>query len=65
MYSYELLDKLKIWENFATSLHWLTLYKKGLDTLDHYLDDFILAGKGGSQDCAIRMTQFTSLTKEI
>lgn len=47
-------------------LHWLTQYKTGLDTLDHYLiDDFIFAGKGGSQDCAILMTQFTSLTKEI
>lgn len=55
----------KIWETFATFLHWLTQYKTGLDTLDHYLDDFIFAGKGGSQDCAILMTQFTSLTKEI
>lgn len=55
----------KLWETFATFLHWLTQYKTGLDTLDHYLDDFIFAGKGGSQDCAILMTLFTSLTKEI
>lgn len=63
MYSYGLLYKLKIWETFATSLHQLTLYKKGLDTLDHYLDDFIFAGKEGSRDCAILMSHFYS--KEI
>lgn len=55
----------KIWETFATFLHWLTQYKTGLDTLDHYIDGIIFAGMGGSQDCAILMTQFTSLTKEI
>lgn len=46
-------------------MHWLTQYKTGLDTLDPYLDNFIFAGKGGSPDCAILMTQFTSLTNEI
>lgn len=25
-------------------LHWLTGFKVGLTTLDHYLDDFIFAG---------------------
>ena len=31
----------KIWETFATSLHWLTSFKSGINTFDHYLDDFI------------------------
>ena len=55
----------KIWETFATFLHWLAESKSGINTLDHYLDDFIFAGKMGSQDCAILMSQFMMLTGEI
>lgn len=55
----------KIWETFATFLHWLTHFKSGLNTLDHYLDDFIFAGRCGTQECAILMSTFSSLAKEI
>ena len=45
----------KIWETFATFLHLLTRYNSGLNTLDHYLDDFMFVGRSGSQDCATFM----------
>ena len=45
--------------------HFPALVKSGINTLDHYLDDFIFAGKMGSQDCAILMSQFMMLTGEI
>lgn len=55
----------KIWETFATFLHWLTQFKSGLNTSDHYLDDFIFAGRCGSQECGILMSTFSHLAKEI
>ena len=55
----------KIWETFATFLHWLTETKAGLSTLDHYLDDFIFAGEKNSEDCKKLMDRFRSLCYEI
>jgi hypothetical protein len=55
----------KIWETFATFLHWLTQHKSGINTLNHYLDGFIFAGRCNSQDCAILMSTFSSLAEEI
>lgn len=55
----------KIWEKFEKVLHWLIQYMSGLNTLDHYLDDFIFVGRSGSQDFATLMFQFESLTREM
>ncbi|XP_062578413.1 uncharacterized protein LOC134240321 isoform X1 [Saccostrea cucullata] len=55
----------KIWETFATFLHWLPEFRTGLETLDHYLDDFIFAGKGGTSECSRLMENFKSVTTDI
>ena len=40
-----------IFENFSTFVHWLTVKQSGLQSMEHYLDDFIFAGKAGTSDC--------------
>lgn len=36
-----------------------------MNTLDHYLDDFIFVGRSGSQDCVTLMFQFESLASKM
>jgi hypothetical protein len=36
-----------------------------LDTLDHYLDDFIFAGANGSGNCALLMDVFKNICQEL
>ena len=55
----------KIWEEFATFPHWLTSFKSGLNTLDHYFDDYIFVGERDTGDCAKLMHCFKDLTSEI
>lgn len=35
----------EVLQEFATFLQWIVEKKKGLSTIDHYLDDFIFAGE--------------------
>jgi hypothetical protein len=53
--------------NFAVLffLHWVVQSKTDLDTLDHYLDDFIFAGANGSGNCALLMDAFKSICQEL
>lgn len=55
----------KIWETFANFLQWLTQKRSGLETLDHYLDDFILAGKIGTNNCEKLMSEFDNICTEL
>ena len=52
-------------EMFSTFLHWLTQKEAGLNTLDHYLDDFFLAGKTESNECEHLMATFTRICKTL
>ena len=54
-----------IFEKFATFLHWLVTFKSGLNTLDHYLDDFIFACKRGSEHCQQLMHTFINISEEL
>ena len=54
-----------LFETFATFLHWVVQSKTDLDTLDHYLDDFIFAGANGSGNCALLMDAFKSICQEL
>ena len=36
----------RLFESFSTFLHWYVEQQSGLNTLDHYLDDFFLCRKG-------------------
>lgn len=50
----------KIWETFATFQQRFTQFMSGLNTLDHFLDDFVFAGRCCIQDYAILMSTFVT-----
>lgn len=50
----------KIWETFATFQQRFTQFMLGLNTLDHFLDDFVFAGRCCSQEYAILMSTFVT-----
>ena len=52
-------------QKFSTFLHWLVQIKSGIDTLDHYLDDFIFAGEALTNDCEILMNTFLNISEEL
>ena len=54
-----------LFEKFATFLHWLIVFKSNVPTIDHYLDDFIFAGKKGSGDCEKLVSTFESSCNEL
>ena len=54
-----------LFEKFSTFLHWLVQIKYGIDTLDHYLDDFIFAGEALTNDCEILMNTFLKISEEL
>lgn len=46
----------KIFEKFAVFLEWAIKQRTGLDTVHHYLDDFIFAGGANNHHCNHLMT---------
>ena len=54
-----------LFEKFATMLHWAVTSYSGIDTLDHYLDDFIFIGSSLSNDCAVLMHTFKSISASL
>jgi hypothetical protein len=44
-------------------LHWLVEKKSGSKNLDHYLDDFILAGEENSNNCQMLMNCFLKICR--
>jgi hypothetical protein len=54
-----------LFEKFSTFLHWLVQIKSGINTLDHYLDDFIFAGEALANDCEILMNTFLKISEEL
>ena len=54
-----------IFEKFATFIEWVVMVKSKEKTLDHYLDDFLFAGKDGSETCARLMRTFGEVCEEI
>lgn len=53
------------WESFSTFLEWCTKVKSQNDSVKHYLDDWIFAGKAGTNDCVELMSHFRELCLEI
>ncbi|KAK3108908.1 hypothetical protein FSP39_018419 [Pinctada imbricata] len=51
----------KLWENFSTFLEWYLRKKVGLDTVHHYLDDFLFMGKHDTNECTKLMTEFVTI----
>lgn len=54
-----------LFEKFSSFIHWVVKNETQLDTLDHYLDDFIFAGGISSNDCYILMTKFLEVAQEM
>lgn len=54
-----------IFETFSTFLHWLIVQKSGLNSLDHYLDDFIFMGEQSTNNCTTLMNCFANICKEL
>jgi hypothetical protein len=48
-------------EPFSSFLHRLVQYTSGIETLDHYLDDFIFAWSESNNNCKILMDTFIIL----
>lgn len=43
-------------EKFSSFLEWLLKQKSGLQSIVHYLDDFLLGGSVDTSDCEVAMT---------
>ena len=54
-----------LFETFSTFLQWLVSQKSGRYSLDHLLDDFIMAGSRGSGVCQNLVDVFESTCKEL
>ncbi|XP_033750856.1 uncharacterized protein LOC117335049 [Pecten maximus] len=55
----------RYFENFSTFLHWLVIYRSGINSLDHYLDDFLFAGKRESGNCEALMLCFSGICEDF
>ena len=40
-----------LFEKFSSFFEWVLRFKSGKESIEHYLDDFLLAGKAGSGEC--------------
>lgn len=54
-----------LFEKFATMLHWAVTSYSGINTLDHYLDDFIFIGPSSSDHCYILMNTFLDISNQL
>ena len=54
-----------LFEKISTFLHWAVSWVSKKDTLDHYLDDFILAGQHDTDDCQKLIETFTLVCNEL
>lgn len=54
-----------LFEKFSTFLHKTVARETGLDSLDHYLDDFLFAGGANTHNCRILMDAFLEVASEM
>lgn len=54
-----------LFEKFAKMLHWAVVNQSSIDTLDHYLDDFIFIGPSDSDNCSVLMHTFSKICDTI
>lgn len=54
----------RAWEAFATFLNWLVVDRFS-KYVDHYLDDFFFAGPPQANDCAMLMSHFQDICKDV
>lgn len=54
-----------LFEKFSTFVHWVVKSKAGLDSMDHYLDDFIFAGNAITDNCEVLVETFLHVSQEL
>ena len=54
-----------VFEKFSTFLHWLTVQKCDLNTMEHYLDDFFFAGPPNTTQCHRLMSCFEAVCADL
>jgi len=54
-----------LFEKFSSFLEWAIRFKSGKESIEHYLDDFLLAGKAGSGESLHLMNIFRSICSDI
>ncbi|XP_061485677.1 uncharacterized protein LOC133386068 [Rhineura floridana] len=54
-----------LFERFSTFLEWAIKRRTGMDSVVHYLDDFLFVGGAGTGECLHLMAQFQDLTEEL
>lgn len=54
-----------LFEKFATFLEWSVRHKYQNGCIEHYLDDFLMAGKSGSRDCEVLMSTFRDICTNL
>ncbi|VDH91303.1 Hypothetical predicted protein [Mytilus galloprovincialis] len=55
----------KLFNTFANFLQWVVERQSGLNSIDHYLDDFIFMGAENTNDCLVLMDTFTNVCNEL
>ena len=55
----------RIFTRFADSLQWICMKVGGVANIQHYLDDFLLIGPGGSDKCQTDLTQCLALCAQL
>ena len=54
-----------LFEKFSSFLEWAIRFKSRKESIEHYLDDFLLARKAGSGECLHLMNIFRSICSDI
>jgi hypothetical protein len=52
-------------EKCSTFLEWAIKFKSGKTSVEHFLDDFLLAGKSGTGDCWQLMDHFRIICEDL
>lgn len=52
-------------EAFSTFLHWSVCLQPGVDSVVHYLDDFLFVGPASDTRCAVLLCNFQLMTKSF
>ena len=54
-----------LFEKFSTFLEWAVRTSSRKEEIEHYLDDFLLAGRVGTKDCEFLMSSFRQVCSEL
>ncbi|XP_053575778.1 uncharacterized protein LOC128665045 [Bombina bombina] len=54
-----------LFEAFSSFLHWVVASEVGSDPIAHYLDDFLIVGRAGSDDCLSTMNIMRSVMRHF